>query len=146
MSQHGQGRPLQWIWHAGGVILLALVLVYTPVIDTWAALKSSLSSVTWDRSRFRTHLATPNAGIEVLPPQVQEMRAILDRHPQITEYGMSQSLQDSVLIYQRAVEGLWPRKPVPTAPYQFILLTEAEQYAQCIEVAGGKEIALVRCD
>jgi hypothetical protein len=146
MDEDKQRSPLESVWRVGSILLLALVLIYSPIIDTWAALKSSLSSVTGDLPGFRTHLATPNAGAEVLPSQVQEMRAILETYTQIADYSLSQPLQENALIYQRAVEGLWPRKLASAAPYQFILLSDAERYAQCVEVASGKEIALVRCD
>jgi len=127
-----------------GLAVVLLALICLPIINTWSALGLSVSHVVRDFSRFRGNLATPHTGADALPPPVREMRDILQENPEIVEYQLSGLLAKDTLIYQRSVEGLWPRKLVPTADHEFIRISELKQRAACVEVARGTEVVLVK--
>ena len=62
---------------------------------------------------------------EALPRPVLAMTFLLEKHD-VAAYDVSPRIQSSPLIYQRLVEGAWPRRRTPGAEIQLWLASEWE--------------------
>jgi hypothetical protein len=145
MNQHHRPDSFAGIWRASAVIILLSILLHQPVLETWSLLRFSMLHFVLNFSDVSGRLVTANSGTEVLPVEVQEMLVMLREHPEVTQYGLSEQLASVPAIYQRSVEGLWPRELVPLSPYQFVLPAEQDRYPQCAQVSEGEEVVLISC-
>jgi hypothetical protein len=133
------------LWVA--VFLFVFVILYKPSIveaignlfrDTFNAIKEIQS--------FQVNLKTPHSGEHVLPPAVQEMLALLKAH-QLDSYQVSEQIirPENCQIYQRIVESAWPRRIDPKGNHKFVLISELDNFPNCVIKERKKEVALVFC-
>lgn len=123
-----------------------MVLLFSSSIDSIAELKSHFNRLAMNLWEYDRVIFLPNSGVGVLPPAALEVRSVLFKNPQIEEFNLSKRLQDDPFIYQRIVEGVWPRVFVASSPYLFIGLDELPDYPGKEIAAQGGKIALVITD
>jgi hypothetical protein len=126
------------------VFVLVILVSYSPVLETWANLRRSNLDAIQSPRQTLTKIFTPNAGQEVLPPQVQQMLSLLKAN-RITSYQLSDQLNSDPLTNQRITEASWPIKKDPKAYYLLRYLNETIKQPSCITIDKRKEIALDYC-
>lgn len=126
------------------VLILAIVLFYTPVLGTWVHLRSSNLNVIQNPKQTLPRIFQPNSGQEVLPPQVQQMLSLLETN-RVTSYQLSERIYSDPLINQRITEAAWPIRKEPKSYYLFKYFNEAIKHPSCIMIDQRKEMELDYC-
>lgn len=126
------------------VSVLVIVLFKTPVLDAWIEIRDTNLRAFQSFKPSISRLFTPDSGREVLPSEVQQMLSLLQEN-KITGYRLANSIEQDPLISQRIVESAWPMKKEAASPYILYPIEEIADLTGCVEVAKGKDIALVRC-
>lgn len=117
-----------------------------PAIMAFRELVSSTVRTIRGWRQFRDNLRTPSSGEGVLPEIVLEMIHLL-RQRGVTTYRLSEefSRANDGELYQRMIEGVWPRRYRSTADAVLMPINALAGYADCQELGRGKGAALVRC-
>ncbi len=126
-----------------GIFCVFSLLVFSPTLNSLAEIRSFFYQFVSNYQEFNLTLFFPDSGIRVLPVTALEIRTVLWQNQWIEEFNLSEKLQNDPLIYQRIVEGVWPKVFVASSPYTFVSLAELPNYAGKRVFARGKEIALV---
>lgn len=126
-----------------GLLSVIVVLIFSNTLNSVSELKTQFRKFTTSFWSFDKVLFSPNSGYKILPTAVLEIKSILDKAALIEEFNLSESLQNDPFIYQRIVEGVWPKKFVASSPFLFIDLDELPEHKEKRLIAEGREIALV---
>ncbi len=135
-------RPDKFIPYVGVFCVFAL-LVFSPTLNSLAEIRLHFYHFLTNYREFNSALFLPDSGIRVLPVAALEVRTVLLQNKWIEEFNLSERLQKDPFIYQRIVEGVWPKVFVASSTCTFISLTELPAYPGRRVFARGKEIALV---
>lgn len=128
------------------VSVFSLALFKTPTLETLQSLREKSLAFAWNPRVPLDVIFTPRAGEEVLPDEVQDILFIL-RELELSSYALSPKLEKDDLIYQRTLEGVFPREYDPNSPYIFAFARETEyDTPDCRLIESREEIELVYCD
>lgn len=131
---------------SAGIVCCVVFLLFSNAINTLAELKIHFNMGSTKLRAFDRHVFLPNSGVDVLPAEVLEIRAILYEHPEIAEFNLSKRLQNDPYLYQRTVEGVWPRVFVASSAFLFLIADELPEYAGKKLITRGEKTALVFID
>lgn len=126
----------------GGLCVFAL-LIFSPTLNSLAEIRLFFYRFATSYHEFNLTLFLPDSGIKVLPVAALEIRTILWQNKWIEEFNLSESLQKDPFVYQRIIEGVWPKTFLASSPYTFVSLAELPTFTGKRVFAKGKEIALV---
>jgi len=126
-------------------VLVISTMLYPQIMSTLKVLGQA-SQTFLSPELFRSLLrqtGTPLAGEQVLPPPVQSMLALI-RSNRVASFRYSEAIGANEEIRQRLIEGAFPARYEPKAPY--LLLVGGEQLPPaCKPVASQEGVLLVQC-
>lgn len=125
-------------------LLLLFIVFNTSTIDYLLQLRKIDIPTIRQPEKSLDIFFTPNAGLEVLPHEVQTMLTILNA-TKIEEYKLDQDIYHNGEVMQRIVESAWPIKMDEASPYIFIPARNTDQYQTCSIMKTVEDISLVDC-
>lgn len=127
------------------LLVLMIALFYLPLFGTFDKLREIHKEFAGSFDEVIPAVFTPDSGLDMLPKRVWAGGELLKQN-NVDRFRISKILAEDWEIYQRTVEGLWPKQLDPQSPYWVITEHELPAYIQC-EILGSLEaIMLVRCD
>jgi len=126
------------------VIVLLMALFSSHSVDTWTDLIQSNLDTVQHLQLTLANILTPNSGREVLPGKVQQMLSLFGKY-HITNYRLSNRLEQDESINQRIIESAWPKKKDSTSFYLICLIEEIKNNPTCDLIGKRKDVALVYC-
>lgn len=94
-------------------------------------------------SSIPERLTKPESGIEVLPLEVRETRVLLMRN-NLRSYSLVSKITEKI-IYQRYIEGLWPRRDTSGHSKSFLIALLNNPPSHCKPLDRETKVGLFHC-
>ncbi len=127
------------------LLVLLSALFYLPLFETFAKLRDINKQFVSNVDEIVPAVFTPDSGLDMLPKRVWAGNVLMKEHG-VERYQISKVLADDWEIYQRSIEGHWPRQLDKTSPFWLITEHEKPAYLKCETLDELEAILLVRCD
>ena len=124
--------------------ILTIVLLKTPVVDTWVSLKELNNNAIENIDTSLEKVFKPNSGEVAIPNVAQQIYSLIEKN-HISNYRLSAQLIEDPYIHQRVVEFVWPARLENDSVYLFVFKEEIKNTQLCSLIEEKKDVVLVHC-